>query len=217
MSASGRSAREKLNFQLGLRRRGISDQAVLRALEDVPREQFVEPHDKEVAYADTALGIACGQTISQPYVVAYMTEQLRTHPRHRVLEIGTGSGYQAAVLSRLCRQVVTVERYRTLADTARARLAALGCRNVEVVVGDGYDVPGTLGTFDRIIVTAAMETIPDSLMERLEPDGIMLVPVGPPEGVQQLVRLRKGADGVEQEDLIPVRFVPALVGLAKEL
>jgi protein-L-isoaspartate(D-aspartate) O-methyltransferase len=112
---------------------------------------------------------------------------------------------------------VTVERYRTLADAARARRAPLGCRHVEVVAGDGYDVPETLGSFDRIIVTAAMEAVPDALMERLEPEGVMIVPIGPPEGVQQLVRLRKGADGVEQDDLIPVRFVPALKGLAKEL
>ena len=182
MAASGQSGREKLNFQLSLRRRGISDQTVLRALEDVPRDLFVDPRDKEFAYADTALGIACGQTISQPYVVAYMTEQLRTHPRHRALEIGTGSGYQAAVLSRLCRIVVTVERYRTLVDAARRRFASLGYDNIEVVFGDGYGVPETQGTFDRILVTAAMDAIPDSLTERLEPGGILIAPVGPQNG-----------------------------------
>lgn len=217
MAASGQSGREKLNFQLSLRRRGISDQTVLRALEDVPRDLFVDPRDKEFAYADTALGIACGQTISQPYVVAYMTEQLRTHPRHRALEIGTGSGYQAAVLSRLCRIVVTVERYRTLVDAARRRFASLGYDNIEVVFGDGYDVPETLGTFDRILVTAAMDEIPDSLTERLEPGGILVAPVGPQNGAQQLVRLRKTEAGIVRDDLIPVRFVPALRGLAKEL
>jgi protein-L-isoaspartate(D-aspartate) O-methyltransferase len=217
MAASGQSGREKLNFQLTLRRRGISDQAVLRALEEVPRNLFVDPRDREVAYADTALGIACGQTISQPYVVAYMTEQLRLHPRHRVLEIGTGSGYQAAVLSRLCRDVVTVERYRTLVDTARRRFASLGYNNIEVVFGDGYDVAQTLGTFDRIIVTAAMDEIPDALTERLEPGGILIAPVGPQDGAQQLVRLRKTDEGIARDDLIPVRFVPALRGLAKEL
>ena len=217
MAASGQSGREKLNFQLSLRRRGISDQTVLRALEDVPRDLFVDPRDKEFAYADTALGIACGQTISQPYVVAYMTEQLRTHPRHRALEIGTGSGYQAAVLSRLCRIVVTVERYRTLVDVAQRRFASLGYDNIEVVFGDGYGVPETQGTFDRILVTAAMDAIPDSLTERLEPGGILIAPVGPQNGAQQLVRLRKTEAGIVRDDLIPVRFVPALRGLAKEL
>lgn len=217
MAASGQSGREKLNFQLTLRRRGISDQTVLRALEDVPRDLFVDPRDREFAYADTALGIACGQTISQPYVVAYMTEQLRTHPRHRVLEIGTGSGYQAAVLSRLCRIVVTVERYRTLVDVARRRFASLGYTNIEVVFGDGYDVAQTHGIFDRILVTAAMEEIPESLTDLLEPGGILIAPVGPQNGAQQLVRLRKTDAGIERDELIPVRFVPALKGLAKEL
>jgi len=217
MAASGQSGREKLNFQLALRRRGISDQSVLRALEDVPRDLFVEAGDRDHAYADTALGIACGQTISQPYVVAYMTEQLRTHPRHRALEIGTGSGYQAAVLARLCRKVVTVERYRTLVDAARKRFASLGYDNIEIVFGDGYDVPQAHGSFDRILVTASMEEIPVSLTERLEPGGILIAPVGPQDGTQQLVRLRKTEAGIERDDLILVRFVPALRGVAKEL
>src|SRR3984885_9144669 len=127
---------QKMMFQLTLRRRGISDQAVLRAMEDVPRDRFVEPADRADAYRDMALGIACGQTISQPFVVAYMTERLDLQKSHRVLEIGTGSGYQAAVLSRLCAHVLTIERYRTLADRARARLEKLGCHNVEVMLGD---------------------------------------------------------------------------------
>src|SRR6185312_7877672 len=139
---------EKMMFQLTLRRRGISDQAVLRTLEEVPREAFVAEGDRADAYRDMALGIACGQTISQPFVVAYMTEQLSLQKSHRVLEIGTGSGYQAAVLSRLCGQVLTIERYRTLADRARARLAQLGYDNVEVMLGDGFDVPADAGTFD---------------------------------------------------------------------
>src|ERR1700730_17040934 len=120
---------EKMMFQLTLRRRGISDQAVLRAMEDVPREAFVEEGDRREAYRDSALAIACGQTISQPFVVAYMTEQLQLKKGHRVLEIGTGSGYQAALLSRVCSPVLTIERYRTLADSARARLEKLGCDN----------------------------------------------------------------------------------------
>src|SRR6202047_2681067 len=157
---------EKMMFQLTLRRRGISDQAVLRAMEDIPREIFVEAADRADAYRDSALGIACGQTISQPFVVAYMTEQLQLQKHHRVLEIGTGSGYQAAILSRLSSHVLTIERYRTLADNARARLKKLGCGNVEVLLGDGFDVPDEAGQFDRIIVTAAMEQIPDPLAQR---------------------------------------------------
>src|SRR5215831_18113848 len=129
---------EKMMFQLTLRRRGISDQAVLRAMEEVPREAFVTDADRADAYRDSALGIACGQTISQPFVVAYMTEQLKLKKHHRVLEIGAGSGYQAAILSRLAGQVLTVERFRTLADAARGRLERLGYHNVEVMVGDGF-------------------------------------------------------------------------------
>jgi protein-L-isoaspartate(D-aspartate) O-methyltransferase len=204
-------------FQLSLRRRGISDQAVLRAMEEVPREAFVEPADRSDAYRDSALGIACGQTISQPFVVAYMTEQLKVAKHHRVLEIGTGSGYQAAILSRLASHVLTIERFRTLADTARARLEALHCSNVEVMFGDGFDVPAGAGQFDRIMVTAAMVQIPDKLLERLEPEGILIAPVGPHHGVQTLVRVAKTADGYDRKELVDVRFVPALPGIAKEL
>src|SRR5262249_9596608 len=154
--SSKQGAPEKMMFQLTLRRRGISDQAVLRALEEVPREDFVEEADRADAYRDSALAIACGQTISQPFVVAYMTEQLQVQKHHRVLEIGTGSGYQAAVLSKLAGSVLSVERFRTLADAARRRLEKAGCDNVEVMVADGYDLPANLGSFDRIIITAAM-------------------------------------------------------------
>jgi len=208
---------EKMMFQLTLRRRGISDQAVLRAMEEIPREMFVDAADRADAYRDSALGIACGQTISQPFVVAYMTEQLQLQKHHRVLEIGTGSGYQAAILSRLCRQVLTVERYRTLADSARARLEKLGCDNVEVMFGDGFDVPASAGNFDRIIVTAAMERIPESLMQRLEPAGILIAPVGPHHGTQTLVRVARIGAGFERKELVDVRFVPALPGIAREL
>jgi protein-L-isoaspartate(D-aspartate) O-methyltransferase len=208
---------EKMMFQLGLRRRGISDQAVLRTMEEVPRDMFVTAADREHAYRDSALGIACGQTISQPFVVAYMTEQLQLRKHHKVLEIGTGSGYQAAVLSRLCGHVFTIERYRTLADSARARLEKLGYHNIEVMFGDGFDIPAGAGDFDRIIVTAAMEKIPDVLLQRLEPGGIMIAPVGPHQGTQRLVRVTRTESGFDSKDLVEVRFVPALPGIAREL
>jgi protein-L-isoaspartate(D-aspartate) O-methyltransferase len=208
---------QKMMFQLSLRRRGISDQAVLRAMEEIPREIFVEPANRADAYRDSALGIACGQTISQPFVVAYMTEQLRLQKHHRVLEIGTGSGYQAAILSRLCRQVLTIERYRTLADSARARLETIGCDNVEVMLGDGFDIPAGTGNFDRIIVTAAMEQIPEALAARLEPGGILIAPVGPHHGTQTLIRITRTASGFDRKELVDVRFVPALPGIAREL
>jgi protein-L-isoaspartate(D-aspartate) O-methyltransferase len=208
---------EKMMFQLNLRRRGISDQAVLRIMEDVPRDLFVEPADRGDAYRDTALGIACGQTISQPFVVAYMTEQLNLQKSHQVLEIGTGSGYQAAILSGLCKWVLTVERYRTLAERARLRLAELGCDNVEVMLGDGFDIPAGVGNFDRILVTAAMQQIPDALAERLEPEGVLIAPVGPVHGVQTLIRLVRTETGFERKELVDVRFVPALPGIAREL
>jgi protein-L-isoaspartate(D-aspartate) O-methyltransferase len=208
---------EKMMFQLTLRRRGISDQAVLRTMEEVPREVFVEPRDRNEAYRDSALAIACGQTISQPFVVAYMTEQLQLQKTHRVLEIGTGSGYQAAILSRLCKQVLTIERYRTLADGARQRLEKLGYYNVEVLLGDGFDVPPGAGDFDRIIVTAAMEQVPDKLAERLEQGGILIAPVGPHQGTQTLVRMVRTEAGFDRKELVDVRFVPALPGVAREL
>jgi protein-L-isoaspartate(D-aspartate) O-methyltransferase len=208
---------EKMMFQLNLRRRGISDQAVLRAMEEIPRDIFVPAADRAAAYCDSALGIACGQTISQPFVVAYMTEQLQLQKQHHVLEIGTGSGYQAAILSRLCRQVLTIERYRTLADSARARLEHLRCDNVEVMFGDGFEVPPGAGDFDRIMVTAAMQQIPETLTRRLEPGGILIAPVGPHHGAQTLVRVVRTETGLQHKDLVDVRFVPALPGIAREL
>jgi protein-L-isoaspartate(D-aspartate) O-methyltransferase len=214
---SSQNPPEKMMFQLTLRRRGISDQAVLRSMEEIPREAFVEVADRANAYRDSALGIACGQTISQPFVVAYMTEQLQLQKHHRVLEIGTGSGYQAAILSRLCSQVLTIERYRTLADGARARLRKLGCGNVEVVLGDGFDIPASAGSFDRIIVTAAMERIPEALTQRLDPGGLLIAPVGPQHGVQTLVRISRTEAGFDRKELVDVRFVPALPGVAREL
>ena len=207
----------RMQFLLGLRRRGIGDAAVLRAMDEVPREHFVEGPFVDAAYADQALPIACGQTISQPYVVAYMTEQLGVRPDHRVLEVGTGSGYQAAVLSRLAREVVSVERYRTLAEAARNRLAVLGYKNVDVRAGDGLAGLPDRAPYDRIIVTAAAETIPQALVGELAEGGVMVLPLGPHAGPQQLVKLTKGAGGITQEDLIGVRFVPLLPGQAREL
>lgn len=209
---------ERMEFQLALRRRGISDQAVLRAMEDVPRENFVAPGFAESAYADQALPIECGQTISQPFVVAYMTEQLEVGPEHRVLEIGTGSGYQAAVLSRLAGEVVTIERYRTLADMARERLNGLGYSNVSVRVGDGMAGAPDLAPFDRIMVTAAAEEVPEALVGQLAEGGKMVLPVGPRHDAQYLVKLTKRPDGeLTREELIAVRFVPLLPGQARQL
>jgi protein-L-isoaspartate(D-aspartate) O-methyltransferase len=207
----------RMQFLLGLRRRGISDPAVLRAMDEVPREHFVENAFIDNAYADQALPIACGQTISQPYVVAFMTEQLGVLPGCRVLEVGTGSGYQAAILSRLAREVISVERYRTLAETARQRLATLGYDNVEVRAEDGLAGVSEGAPFDRIIVTAAAETIPDELVAQLVDGGVMILPLGPHGGPQQLVKLTKGEQGIKQEALIGVRFVPLLPGKAREL
>jgi protein-L-isoaspartate(D-aspartate) O-methyltransferase len=207
----------RMEFLLTLRRRGIADKAVLRAMEEVPREAFVERDEAAEAYADRALPIACGQTISQPYVVAFMTEQLALAPQHRVLEVGTGSGYQAAVLSRLVKEVVSIERYRTLADTARARLERLGYDNVEVVAGDGFAGVPEKAPYDRIIVTAAAAEIPQALVDQLAEGGTMLLPLGPHDGAQQIVKLTKSSTGLAREDLIPVRFVPLLPGRAREL
>ena len=207
----------RMRFLLDLRRRGIGDQAVLRALEEVPRDAFVPPRMAGTAYADHALPIDCGQTISQPYVVAYMTEQLGVRPHHRVLEIGTGSGYQAAVLSRLVHRVVSVERYRTLADTARALLKQLGFQNVEVIVGDGMEGAPDHAPFDRIVVTAATETVPPALLDQLAIGGVLIAPIGPVDGVQHLTKVTKTETGEQREALIPVRFVPLIAGKAQHL
>ncbi len=209
---------ERMEFQLALRRRGISDQAVLRAMDEVPREYFVAPGFAESAYADQALPIACGQTISQPFVVAYMTEQLAVEPQHRVLEIGTGSGYQAAILARLAREVVSIERYRTLADAARERIKTLGYANVTIRAGDGMTGAPDLAPFDRIMVTAAAEKVPEALVAQLAEGGKMVLPVGPRHDAQYIVKLTKQpGGGLTRENLIAVRFVPLLPGQAREL
>jgi protein-L-isoaspartate(D-aspartate) O-methyltransferase len=212
-------AEERMNFLLTMRRRGINDIRVLRALELVPRENFVEPEQAAYAYGDHALPIECGQTISQPYVVAAMTEALELEPNHKVLEIGTGSGYQAAILAHLAGEVITVERYRTLAEQAERRLRDLELDNVTVIVGDGSLGAPEHAPFDRIIVTAASPDVPAALLDQLADGGIMVVPIGPVNGLQSLVRLRKKpeGEGVEREDLMAVRFVPLVPGKAAAL
>jgi len=206
-----------MQFLLTLRRRGIGEAAVLRAMDEVPREYFVDSQFLDQAYTDRALPIACGQTISQPYVVAYMTEQLGVRPHHRVLEVGTGSGYQAAILSRIAQEVITIERYRTLAEAARTRIETLGYRNVEVRVGDGLAGAPDRAPFDRIIITAASETVPEPLAGQLAEQGVMVLPLGPHAGPQSLVKLTKSEGQTRQEELIAVRFVPLLPGQAREL
>jgi len=207
----------RMDFLLSLRRRGISDANVLRAMDKVPRQEFVLPEFAGLAYADQAMPIACGQTISQPYVVAYMSEQLAVKRDHRVLEIGTGSGYQAAVLSQLAGAVYSVERYRTLAERARETLKRLGYDNVTVAVGDGLNGLPAHAPFDRIIVTAAAETVPEKLIEQLAVGGIMLLPLGKHDGAQHIVKLTMTEAGPRQQELLPVRFVPLLPGQAREL
>jgi len=189
--------------------RGIIDPRVLSAMREVPRHLFVAERDRADAYIDAPLGIEHGQTISQPYIVALMTELSRPRPTDRVLEIGTGSGYQAAVLSRLVDQVFSVELIAALADTARERLVKLGYRNVTVRQGDGYLGWPDHAPFDIIIVTAAPDDIPPALVSQLRPGGRLVIPVGPVGGVQDLVVIEKDAAGlIAKRSVIPVRFVP---------
>jgi protein-L-isoaspartate(D-aspartate) O-methyltransferase len=195
-----------------LRERGISDERVLAAIGAVPRELFVDPAHAEMAYDDQALPIACGQTISQPYVVAYMTEKLAVGPGDDVLEIGTGSGYQAAILARLARRVFTIERHEALLDEALGRFRAVGIRNVTAVVGDGAQGWPEPRLFDRIIVTAAARELPETLLAQLERGGRMIVPLGARLFSQRLVLFHKTEDGVQRTDLLSVRFVPLIGG-----
>lgn len=191
-----------------LRRRGIRDERVLEAITGIPRDAFVASGQTEAAYCDIALPIGCGQTISQPYVVAYMTEHLEVGPDHDVLEIGTGSGYQAAILSRLCRHVYTIERHQRLLGEAVKRFERLGLANITAVVGDGSKGWPEPCRFDRIIVTAAAAAIPEPLLDQLAIGGRMILPVGGRFGDQKLVLVEKTGEGTRQRDLLPVRFVP---------
>lgn len=188
--------------------RGVKDPAVLRAIRAVPRHLFVPPSARARAYDDNPLLIGYGQTISQPYIVAYMTEALGVRPTHRVLEIGTGSGYQAAVLSRLAREVWTVEIVPELGTRAAALLKDLNYTNVTVRVGDGYGGWPERAPFDRIIVTAAPDHVPQPLVQQLAVGGRMVIPVGPAGGFQELMVIEKSAAGVVQKKSIPVIFVP---------
>jgi len=188
---------------------GIRDRRVLAAVERVPREAFVPPELRHVAEADAPLPIGSGQTISQPYVVAYMTAALQLGGDERVLEVGTGSGYQTAVLAGLAREVFTVEILPELAAAARERLAALDCHNVRFRVGDGGLGWPEEAPFDRILVTAAAPAVPPALLDQLAPGGRLILPVGPPHGEQRLELHRREPDGrVEAELLAEVRFVP---------
>lgn len=208
---------ERSEFISDLKLRGIHDEKVLAAFGSVPREQFVETMHEPLAFSDQALPIACGQTISQPYMVAAMTEALEIFPENKVLEIGTGSGYQAAILGSLAREVITVERHRDLADSARARLKRLGFDNVTVLHADGMEGAGAHAPFGRIIVTAAALEVPGMLTNQLAPGGVLIAPVGAEGAIQTLVRVRKAADGnLKTEDLMQVRFVPLLPGIPGE-
>jgi protein-L-isoaspartate(D-aspartate) O-methyltransferase len=212
-------AEERMQFLLSMRRRGIHDLRVLRALELVPREQFVESDQAEYAYADQALPIECGQTISQPFVVAAMTQALSLEANHRVLEIGTGSGYQSAVLAHLVANVVSIERYRTLAEMAGRRLRNLEIDNVTVIVGDGTLGAPEHAPFDRVVVTAAAPELPQTLVGQLRDGGVLIAPIGPAGGIQSLTRFHKlpGGEGLVREELMPVRFVPLVPGRASAL
>jgi protein-L-isoaspartate(D-aspartate) O-methyltransferase len=202
---------------LALRSQGVTDPKVLGAIEKVPRELFVPELFQDRSWEDSALPIACGQTISQPFIVGLMTQALRVEPRFRVLEIGTGSGYQTAVLSRLCRFVYSVERYRTLLGEAEARLKKLDVTNVFTRFGDGGEGWPEQAPFDRILVTAAAPGEPKALLSQLKPNGILVAPVGKGP-VQQLKRyIADGKGGFEVETLCDVRFVPLLDGVAREL
>ncbi|GLQ07468.1 protein-L-isoaspartate(D-aspartate) O-methyltransferase [Sneathiella chinensis] len=210
-------AAQKIRLIMELRRQGITDTDVLSAIERVPREEFVPDTFKDRAYENIALPIASGQTISQPYIVAYMTQLLELDKRRKVLEIGTGSGYQAAVLSKLCRRVYSIERYRSLHMTAVRLFERLKITNVTTKLGDGYKGWTEQAPFDRIIVTAAAETIPETLIDQLACGGIMVIPVGRDSAHQEIVKLTRDEQGtLTEEVLIPVRFVPLVQGLAIE-
>jgi protein-L-isoaspartate(D-aspartate) O-methyltransferase len=218
MAEDDQSADERLaRLVLALRSQGVSDPAVLNAIETTPRDLFTPDLFLDRAWEDSALPIACGQTISQPFIVGLMTQALKVGPRTRVLEIGTGSGYQTTVLSKLARLIYTVERYRTLMREAEGRFKTLGLTNIITRFGDGGEGWPEQAPFDRIMVTAAAPDEPTTLLAQLKPAGILVAPIGRGP-VQSLRRYTgDGKGGFEVEELTEVRFVPLLDGVAREL
>ncbi len=210
-------AAAKIHLLMELRSRGIADPGVLSAMECVPREMFVPPAFRLRAHDDDALPIGHGQTISRPTVVGHMTEQLELDKRMKVLEIGTGSGYQTAVLSKLCRRVYTIERYRSLLRRAEERFADLRLTNVTTRWDDGSRGWPEVAPFERIIVTAAAEDVPPALLDQLAPDGIMILPVGGAEEEQQLIKCLRCGEKVEYETLWSEPFVPLLAEAVDDL
>ncbi len=208
---------QQMQFILGLRSKGITDARVLKAMEAIPRDAFLDTTFQPRAFDDTPLPIDCGQTISQPSVVATMTQALNVTPRCKVLEIGTGSGYQAAILAKLTRRVYTIERHRPLARIAAKRLAALDLGNVTVITGDGSLGLPSQSPFDRILLTAASEDPPTLLLEQLRVGGIMVLPVGQSDMVQTLIKIEKTDKSLEYTELGEVRFVPLLEGIAEDI
>ncbi len=205
--ASDLAAQRQQMVQRQLRTRGISDARVLAAMAKVPREEFVPPDSRAASYEDGPLPIGYGQTISQPYIVAFMTEQVRPKPSDRVLEVGTGSGYQAAILAELVSEIYSIEIVEPLAKSAEATLQRLGYKNVHVKVGDGYKGWPEKGPFDAIIVTCAPDKVPQPLVDQLKDDGRMVIPVGE-RFAQQLYLLEKKNGQLKQSATLPVRFVP---------
>jgi len=205
---------EDARLILGLRRSGIRDERVLAAMTLLSRADFVPERLRDIAAHDEALPIGEAQTISQPYVVALMSEALEIRPGDRVLEIGTGSGYQAAVLSHLCRRVYTVERWRELQKAADRRFARLGITNVTTIIGDGWIGWPPQAPFDRIIVTAAAREAPPALIDQLKIGGRMIIPLGETRDAQQLVQIDKTEEGLAGTPILPVRFVPLVHGRA---
>lgn len=209
-------AERKMQFLYTLRSKGVTDKRVLHAMESIDRGPFIRGIFSARAYEDMPLPIACGQTISQPSVVGLMTQALKISPRDKVLEVGTGSGYQAAILSKLARRVYTVDRHRRLVREARLLFEDMDLTNITAITADGsYGLPDQ-APFDRILVTAAAEDPPGTLMEQLKHGGIMVVPVGQSDAVQHLIIVRRTDAGYEYEELRPVRFVPLLEGLGKD-
>ncbi len=213
---NGPTPEMRMQFLFALRSKGVTDSRVLDAMERIDRGLFVRGLFAERAYEDMPLPIACGQTISQPSVVGLMTQALQVSPRDKVLEVGTGSGYQAAVLSRLARRVYTVDRHARLVREARELFTRLDLVNIIAVTGDGSFGLPEQAPFDRIIVTAAAEDPPGPLLAQLKIGGIMVVPVGQSDTVQTLIRVRRTESGLDYDELRPVRFVPLVEGLGKD-